>query len=540
MLRASRRTMLSRVAVVFAVTFLVHGVVAFLVRDRGWDDGAITMAFADTFAEAGRIALTPHSEIVDGFSSPFWFLLLTGVYRLFPLSFDGMILASQLLSALFAAVGAALLWDLLRPFLPRVAMPLSIAVFVYGAFLLETANGMEMSALSALTLAVVRLIRDPRPRRLALFALAAIIPWVRFEAGGYLITAAFVMIVLARDYRRACALLFGAISSLLVLEAVRFAVFDAIVPNTILAKLWSPYRHSLRDRLAQLGELAYVLAPGVLLAVGVLGARIPIFGGIYMRLRRHAVQPAVAYMIGYVLGAALFNLAIGYNWGYTGRMEQSVVALVVVLAVYSAPVAVRSLDSARGLAPLLVAMLVLTYFGVFHGEDSMSKSWPLGRVDETTTPAFNRHTGQALDEVRKRLGLATLSVLLPDVGGSSLCCKQLEILDLGLLANRDLARDGYSALGQYLVTHTADVIIATGGWSIPSRIYEQEYFRNNYVPIVVQGHWLYVRNDHLARLASDCSWVSLDAAKPYRVNNEVEIDERYVETLGRADVCRLQ
>src|ERR1035437_8421632 len=42
-----------------------------------WDDGAITAAFAQTLAHSGRIALTPTSVTVEGFSSVTWFLLLS-------------------------------------------------------------------------------------------------------------------------------------------------------------------------------------------------------------------------------------------------------------------------------------------------------------------------------------------------------------------------------------------------------------------------------------------------------------------------------
>src|SRR5262249_23947591 len=44
-----------------------------LVGAHGWDDSAITLAYARTFAETGRIALTPASEHVEGFSSVAWF-----------------------------------------------------------------------------------------------------------------------------------------------------------------------------------------------------------------------------------------------------------------------------------------------------------------------------------------------------------------------------------------------------------------------------------------------------------------------------------
>ncbi|MES2221308.1 MAG: hypothetical protein V4587_10120, partial [Acidobacteriota bacterium] len=44
---------------------------------RSWDDGAITAAYARTFADSGRIALTPSSPQVEGMSSLTWLLLLS-------------------------------------------------------------------------------------------------------------------------------------------------------------------------------------------------------------------------------------------------------------------------------------------------------------------------------------------------------------------------------------------------------------------------------------------------------------------------------
>jgi len=62
-------------AIVVSVQLAALVTVCLLVGDNGWDDGAITLAFSRTFADNGLIALTPHSETVEGFSSVSWFLL---------------------------------------------------------------------------------------------------------------------------------------------------------------------------------------------------------------------------------------------------------------------------------------------------------------------------------------------------------------------------------------------------------------------------------------------------------------------------------
>ncbi|WP_143052479.1 hypothetical protein [Streptomyces sp. cf386] len=104
--QADKKRELSLAFGLFCATFFTHAALALFIGANGWDDGSITLAFARTFADSGQIALTPASETVEGFSSPLWFLLMAGTFRVLPLDFDGMILASQLWSGIFAALGA--------------------------------------------------------------------------------------------------------------------------------------------------------------------------------------------------------------------------------------------------------------------------------------------------------------------------------------------------------------------------------------------------------------------------------------------------
>jgi hypothetical protein len=525
----------------FSVVFAVHCLVVAAVGTHGWDDGSITAAFAKTFADTGHIALTPFSEVVEGFSSFFWFILLTVTFRVIPLSFDGMVAASQLWAAVFSAVGAVILFGLLRRVLPRAALPLSFAIFASAAFLSETGNGMEMTALSALALATVWVIKQPRLHPIGLISLAALAPWVRFEAGGYFVVAGVALAVLARDHRRAGCLAGGAMVSLAVLSALRLVVFGSPVPNTLLAKRWAPYPKggSIGEQIFGAKfvaeELIFVLTPAaIIVVVALVGSRLPYWRGRRARLLARRQQPVIAFVVGYVVAAAGFNVAIGPNWGYFGRMELSILPLMVVLVVYSAPRTIRGLEAPWRLAAAFSALLVFTFFGL--GIEGLAPSWHPERSDKVT-PAAMRSTGQAVDELRIKLGLPTATVLMPDVGGSGLCCRQLTILDLGLLTNHDLAQKGYASLGELIETRRPDVVQTHSVWSTASGIYDLAYFRQNYTPVVVNRSWLYVRNDHLAALAEDCHPAPPNAADfIYAVDT---IDRQYVQTLGGRDVCQL-
>jgi hypothetical protein len=529
--------------VLFAAVFAAHGVVALVVGSHGWDDGSITVAFARTFAESGRIALTPFSEVVEGYSSPFWMLLLTATFRVLPLGFDGMLLASQLWAAFFAALSAALLYVLVRPFLRSAALPLTFVLFVSSVFLNETANGMEMTALSAVTLAMVWAMRTRR-RIPMVFALAALTPWIRLEAAGYVVAGAVLVALFARDYRRARALLGGVLISALVLTGLRLALFDSGLPNTILAKQSPPYPYgtTLTERISMsktvIKELLYVFAPGAIIAVGGLLGRRAGSGRVANSLapwRTRSVTPVIVYSIGYLVGMVGANVVIGPNWGYLGRMEQSATALVVVVVVYCMPRATRSLQNPVRLTAVIVALLVVAAWGVDRERiDALTQP---GRGD-AITPAAYRQTGEAVEAVRNALGADTMSVMTPDIGGTSLCCGHLEVLDLGLLANRELAPSGYGTLDEYLSVHRPDTVVTHSVWSAASKLYELPYFRENYSPVAVDGMWFYVRSDLLTRLAGRCTPLATTSTDAFRYRG-ADVDETYIRSLGLPSVCEL-
>src|SRR3954466_15727077 len=121
-----------------------------LIGDNGWDDGAITLAFARTFAGHGRVALTPRSEVVEGFSSVSWFLL-NSLAALARPSYRATLLIAQILSVLCIGACSALLarsCALLR--LSRLFSTLTVIVFAaWGCSFSEAGNGMEMGLLAA-------------------------------------------------------------------------------------------------------------------------------------------------------------------------------------------------------------------------------------------------------------------------------------------------------------------------------------------------------------------------------------------------------
>ncbi|MGN9761854.1 hypothetical protein [Streptomyces sp. SD31] len=529
----------------FGAVLFLHSALAVFIGTNGWDDGSITLAFARTFADSGQIALTPPSETVEGFSSPFWFLLMAGTYRVLPLDFGGMILASQLWSGLFAALGAVLLHTMLRQYGRVQAWVVSLVLFGYGPFLNETINGMEMTSLSTAALAIVWLFRSGhRYAWIGLMLLAATAPWIRAEAVGYVIAGAVMLGLCSREYRRAWALVAGVVLSFTVLTAVRLAIFGSLLPNTMIAKQSSPYsadstiRHVLQVCVAAV-EILYVLLPAAVIAVtawaGMRSGLRPVGAEAFRRIRSRSVHPVASFGLGYIGAVAIFNVAIGRNWGYIGRMEQSAIALGVVVLALSKPGVMRFLKSTPRLFAVTAALLLLTACGI-EKQFIAARLHPESEV--AVTPAAYRMTGEAMDAVRMTLGQPELTVLTPDVGGSSLCCANLKILDLALLANSALARDGYAAMPSYLEANKPELVETHGMWSEASKLYDITYFRHNYTPIVVHNMWMYLRNDLRRELASRCTPITPEETRSLRYRG-AEVDERYVRSLNLDSVCRL-
>ena len=171
------------VALVVLAQFSALIVVCSLIGDNGWDDGAITLAFARTFARHGRVALTPRSEVVEGFSSVSWFLLnaLAGLAR--P-SYRAAIFISQVLSALSICATTVLLartCALLR--LDRFFATLTVVAFAaWGCSFGEAGNGMEMGLLAAAFLLMVNELLSPQPRMFWLATGVVLAVTTRFEA----------------------------------------------------------------------------------------------------------------------------------------------------------------------------------------------------------------------------------------------------------------------------------------------------------------------------------------------------------------------
>ncbi|CAD6530464.1 hypothetical protein [Paraburkholderia metrosideri] len=505
-----------------------------LAGPYGWDDSAITIAYARTLGQHGVFALTPVSVSAEGTSSLLMTAMLAvGQWMIRP-GFLEAIWTAQLLSFIALSATLVLVWRALQPSLPSPTQRL-IVVCLLGllpTFQAEIVNGMEMTVFALLLFAFVLAWRV---RSKFAYALVPLLMLTRFEAVFYLgFALGWIVVFYRRDRPHAIPMCVWLVLCFLLLTLWRYWAFGVVLPNTILAKLQVPYSikgwDGLVEKLRGLKDFLYVNAA---LLVGMYLSR---KGGQKLRPDPMPVLLIVSF--------GVFALISGRNWGYIGRMFIAVLPLFVLslgerFAHMRQPYVFRGLLlCVAGTFLFNTTVLRDTVDTVILGA-AMRGALPTALTEAESaarkkmwsdfpgdwrgvTPANYAKTGTSVDDLREYLGEPTIKFMTPDVGGAALCCEHLDILDLGLLTNPSLSRHGYAGFADYLTNERPEVIETHGFWSSDSGIYSVAEFQTDYLPVVYNGTLFWLRHDVLQRLAAR----GLAAAETVRP--ETLVDIRYM------------
>ena len=461
----------------------------------GWDDGAITAAFSRTFHETGRFALTPYSETVEGFSSMLWTLVLSALDN-FGHTIDAMLGWTKIAAFVAFVLSLFAFARLSKRFLTGELRYLAIALL---ALLItpyrEVINGMEMNFYMLLILLLTDVLMNDTMQPALKWSSAALLSigvlLTRFETP-FLFFFLYAGIFLATRHKLGVTLLACFDAAFFGLsELWRHRVFGIWMPNTIVAKQWPPYSpHGLKEiligRVSALSELVIVLAIPLLVLAGLwvatkIAAKDETSVG-----ESASISPVLISM---TLGTLLLGIAMGKNWGHPGRMYLGFLPFVILALVTASG---KLLGRTKlSLQPIVLAVIVLQGF-----------AW-IAEVKVTgfltVSYASIEKTGLAADEVRKILHKDTLSAFIPDVGGSSLCCEKLNIMDSALLANPTLAREGYKGTAAFLAANRPDVIEIHSPWGELDGLYAPHGL-DGYGEVMVQSKPLFVRDDLYAQL----------------------------------------
>jgi hypothetical protein len=511
----------SSVAIVVLLQCAALMSVCLLIGDNGWDDGAITLAFARTFGRHGRVALTPRSEVVEGFSSVSWFLLNSLVALTRP-SYRAALLISQALSVLCIGACTVLLarsCALLR--LDRWFSTLTVIAFAgWGCSFSEAGNGMEMGLLAGACLLIINELLSSEPRLFLLCGAVVLAVTTRFEA--ILYVGLLGLSVFSVPGRRAFwAIVLAALVTVGLLSGWRLAAFSDVLPNTFWAKRWPPYAaFGFWDRLAGGLELpAFFVVP--LLTLGIVaGSGFSLAGALPARRRALAIVAAP------ILGAIGMGILTGRHWGYSGRMPYFAFppALLLLSLLLSEWIENRrSRFRVAVAAGSLASAVAMSMVGFPSG--SLGAAFSGGAFG--VTPHTYAQSGQVFRRFAAAADLPHAVILTSDVGGLSLCCDEFRIVDLAFLSNRRLAHQGPAAIGGVLESESPELVEAHWKWSAVGRLYELPSFSEHYAPAFAGGTKLWIRSDvakSIERAGRGC-WLPLQRED---VKRAVQ-DHRYAE-----------
>lgn len=396
------------------------------------DDPYIHMAIAKNLARHGVWGVTPY-QFSAASSSPFWTLLLAGVYRLFGVS-DWL----PLLLNVLAAVGA--LWVADRMLRRHETPPLARTAILVGLLLLVPLpavvfTGMEHSLQILMTLLLMDaldewLVSGEVPLRL--YGIAAVLALTRYEAAFLILPAAALLWMHGRGRAGALLLLLFAVPVLLFgLYSVRQGGFW--LPNSVLLKGGIP--HDMAGRFHKVLVLAFAVralrAPAFLLfgmALGAVGS-IPAISASRDAYRRS--------LIWWTAGAVLFHLEfVPVYMDITDFRYQGAILTIALLALalcrrwIAAPGV--SDGSARNAAPRAIFLAASAALGIILG---VRAAGVMGGVVQASTNIYQQQHQMARFMARY---YPTERVALNDIGAvnfrSSVRC-----LDLQGLASNEMA-----------------------------------------------------------------------------------------------------
>ncbi len=410
-----------------------------------WDDSAITMAFARTLALTGHIEGTLGSGIVEGYSTTLWMLVLAGAAH-FTSGPAALLVAAKLLACALNLLNVVLVRSIIRAWNRPVLADFTAGVFgLTELTLYESVNAMEGPLMLTLLLIMVLLLSKANKRNSILFAcLGCLFVMARLEA--ILLIAPLMLLV--SPWRRRI-LTFGAwLATFAGVEVWRHRYFGEWVPNTIIAKRNVPYSSATRHL-----EMLRHLEPAATLEKLFLGLLVVLFMSLVIgrgRIRESLDQLWIKLRQGFrferdvqiaiVLAAAgvLLDFGVGKNWGPPDRELFPTLPFITYLFLRFSFYLARNTTYLRYVSVLLLLIVAYTTQRTFR------------RMHNPLAPLYMRNITvdtiaslvPPVEEIRSATGYKTVTFATPDVGGVMLFGENLRVVDLGLLCDRTLARDG--------------------------------------------------------------------------------------------------
>jgi hypothetical protein len=484
---------LSRSLILIAV--LAQIIVAWRFWSLTWDDSAITLGFARTFALTGRIEPTPGSGIVEGYSTTLWMLLMT-IAAKFAATPAALLVIAKISTLLLNLANILLMRRWFLTWTTETIANLVAGSVGCGLMFYETINGMETPLI--LTLVLVMLLLFPRPSRTARIAYlvtGSAFLLIRWEAAWLLVP--FILAELNAEFNaqhnRRRALLSAAtwLTVFLLTNLARWQYFGSLLPNTIIAKRGIPYTTAIRSIEIQrhLQDPVFILTSSKIFAIiAIAGLLYDHFvlkrpGSLLEMLRssyRNSWQ--LRFCLLFTVFSLILTAAIGVNWGPPVRSFYP--AWPFLFGLLLLPLSqLRTRTLAWATAALCVfALLRMTV----HVQELKAYQAPV-YMPRTTVSGFET-VASALSDIESASHHSHLVYAGPDMGAVMLFTHGVQVIDLGLLCDSFLARTRYTAINSYVLQQRQpDVIEVHENWTQLANLEAYPLFLRRYRPVYVHG-----------------------------------------------------
>lgn len=515
------------------IAFIVQIIIAIRFWSITWDDSAITLGFARTFALTGRIEPTPGSGIVEGYSTTLWMLLMAAAAKLLA-SPAALLVFAKLATLALNLANILLIRYWLSAWTTEVLANITAGIVGCTLMFYETINGMETPLI--MTLVLVMLILLPattRARRIAYILAGSALLLTRWEAAWLLVP--FLLAEYSRtNLRRTVAPALSWAGVFILSNLIRWHYFGQILPNTILAKQNPPYslpsrRLALQNHLmepvhilASLKVLLLLLLAFILYDRFLARPSLPLLQRV-----RESINKSwqLRFVLLFTLFSFILSTAIGPNWGPPFRSFYSAWPFLICLLLLPVIPNLRS----NALNWITIALCLFS-IGRMTARIQPLRSekapvyMPRITVDRVTVAA------PILTNLQQLTHHPVLTYAAPDMGGVMLFTNNVHVIDLGLLCDPVLARQGFRVIQPYVLEQRKpDIIEVHEVFTETTKLHTYPEFLQNYRPVYIQGIRFFLNRQLLADVPA-----SSLSEKPFLPNGYPQPSESEAFRLSKA------
>jgi hypothetical protein len=491
-----------------------------------WDDSGITLAFSKNLARYGDIIPTEYTSRVEGYSSFLWMIINS---FFFGAGFESVtvLLISKLLATFFALANISLFWKLTKEYIKTPAYQVG-ALFLYtinSYTIMSAVDGMETSLYALLVLLSFFLYKrrySTRVSAIQFWVASSLLILIRHEGAIFLLPFAIAMLSDKREkiFREPSIHIWACV--FLIYHAWHYAYFGELLTNPMLAKRFWPYRPVFADFALAATFYLIPLFDFIFRYVSVFFILITSY--LYQKISKQPISKNKSnnLIFGIALSAVFIMCITGANWGAAARLSYPGLPFLFMLLI-------SFFDDENLLTKVRTIQIAAIFGFIINIIIAIEANKTL--LPDIITLAGVERRASTISAMQTLLNRPVITFAGVDMGGLLLYHGDgKKIIDLGLLCDKELAKNGYANYNKYLFEQEKpEIIEAHGQWLQP--LHESEAFGRLYTPVMVVSRRneqiLYIRDDVVAELKSSYPMPYSTSKAGFR-----DIDQPTLEHLG--------